>query len=125
MAADPRPPCRLDAKNLAATGWAQAEPLWKRAPKRDENGHPYCDFMMLAPGLKQRPPEDVARIVEDVRRVLAHFESVVVFADINLKLSVLWVSLRVQPGALSQIVAALRLRAPLFKLVSHHPEHWR
>jgi len=125
MAADPRPPCRLDVKDPAGTAWAQAEPLWKRAPKRDGNGHPYSDFMMPAPGLKRRPPEDVARIVEDVRRVLARFESVVVFADVNLKLSVLWVSPRAQPGALRRIVAALRLRAPRFKLVSHHPEHWR
>ncbi len=125
MAIDPPPPCRIGATDPTLTGWTHAEPLWKRAPKRDENGHPYCDFMMLAPGLKHRPPEEIARIVEDVRLVLTRFESLVVFADVNLKLNILWVSLHARPGAFSQIVAALRLRIPLFKLVSHHPEHWR
>jgi hypothetical protein len=46
----------------------------------------------------------------------------VVFADLNLKLNVLWVSLKYRPGIMSEIVAALRAQAPEFKLVAHNPE---
>lgn len=103
--------------------WSRGEPLWMRAPKRDAAGVPYTDFMMLAPGLKRRPEHEIESIVRRVWRVLQRFESWVVFADLNLKINVLWVSLRHRPGVMSEIVAALRAQAPEFKLVAHHPEH--
>lgn len=103
--------------------WALGEPLWKRAPARDDDGAPFTDFMMLAPGLKHRPAREIEAVVHIVRGVLARFEGDVVYADFNLKLSVLWVSLRHRPGVMSRIVAALRARAPMFKLVAHNPEH--
>lgn len=104
--------------------WSRGEPLWKRAPKRDAAGVPYTDFMMLAPGLKLRPEHEIASIVRRVQRVLESFACWVVFADFNLKINVLWVSLRHRPGVISEIVAALRAQAPEFKLVAHTPEHW-
>lgn len=102
--------------------WGQGEPLWKLAPKRDNNGRPYVDFMMLAPGLKKRPAHEVECLAHIVRDVLARFEDWVVFADFNLKLNVLWVSHINRPGLMTEIVAALRARAPEFKLVAHNPE---
>ena len=46
----------------------------------------------------------------------------VVFADLNLKLNLLWVSLRPRPGAISELVAAIRLRVPEALLVAHYAE---
>jgi hypothetical protein len=105
--------------------WEQGEPLWKLAPKRDAEGRAYVDFMMLAPGLKKRPAHEIECLARVIRSVLARFEDRVVFADFNLKLSVLWVSLSYRPGAMAEIVAALRARAPELKLVAHHPEQGR
>ncbi len=102
--------------------WACGEPLWKRAPKRDSEGHPYVDFMMLAPGLKRRPGHEIESLMRIIRSVLQRFENWVVFADFNLKLNVIWVSLKYRPGLMAEIVAALRAQAPILKLVAHNPE---
>lgn len=102
--------------------WGRGEPLWKLAPKRDAEGRPYVDFMMLAPGLKKRPPHEIEVLLRVIQNVLERFEEWVVFADFNLKLNLLWVSLKNQPGIMAEIVAALRAQAPAFKLVAHNPE---
>lgn len=102
--------------------WGRGEPLWKLAPKRDAEGKPYVDFMMLAPGMKKRPDHEIEIAMRVVQGVLARFEEWVVFADFNLKLNVLWVSLKYRPGIMTEIVAALRAQAPEFKLIAHNPE---
>lgn len=102
--------------------WGRGEPLWKLAPKRDADGKPYVDFMMLAPGLKKRPAHEIECVTRVIQGVLARFEEWVVFADFNLRLNVLWVSLKYRPGLMVEIVAALRAQAPEFKLVAHNPE---
>ena len=102
-------------------GWSEGEPLWKRAPRRDENGRAYTDFLMLAPGLKKRSDPEIEQVIRVVEGVLARFGEWVVFAEINLKLSTLWVSMRYRPGLMSVIVAAVREQAPEFKLVGHDP----
>lgn len=102
--------------------WGQGEPLWKLAPKRDAEGKPYVDFMMLAPGMKRRPAHEIEVTLRVVQGVLAGFEEWVVFADFNLRLNVLWVSLKFRPGVMAELVSALRAQAPEFKLVAHNPE---
>jgi len=103
--------------------WQRGEPLWKLAPKRDSEGHPYIDFMMLAPGLKKRPAHEIECLTRVIQAVLERFEHWVVFADFNLKLNVLWVSLAYRPGIMSEVIAALRAQAPELKLVAHNPDH--
>jgi hypothetical protein len=102
--------------------WGRGEPLWKLAPKRDSAGRPYVDFMMLAPGLKNRSTHEIECLTRIIQNVLTRFESWVVFADFNLKLNVLWVSLKYRPGIISEIVGALRAQAPMLKLIAHNPE---
>jgi hypothetical protein len=157
--------------------WQRGEPLWKLAPKRDSEGHPYIDFMMLAPrsllgfgivgckstapapflpascsmeqpcggesgkkrprrgrfslsttkvqqapSLKKRPAHEIECLTRVIQAVLERFEHWVVFADFNLKLNVLWVSLTYRPGIMSEVVAALRAQAPELKLVAHNPD---
>lgn len=102
--------------------WARGEPLWKLAPKRDSEGRPYIDFMMLVPGLKKRPAHEVECLMQVIQGVLLQFDNWVVFADFNLKLNLLWVSLKYRPGIMTEIVAALRAHAPELKLVAHNPD---
>ncbi len=78
--------------------------------------------MMLAPGIKKRPAHEIECLTRIIQGVLTQFENWVVFADFNLKLNLLWVSLKYRPGIMTEIVAALRAQAPMLKLVGHNPD---
>lgn len=114
---------RLHASTTLTT-IAESEPgrpLWQLAPTRDSAGHRLTDFMMLIPRLRNRSPVDIERVSRDIQSVLALHQDVV-FADLNLKLNLLWISLRPRPGAISELVAAIRLRVPEAVLVGHYAE---
>lgn len=96
-------------------------PLWQVAPTRDLAGKRLTDFMMLIPRLRNRPQIEIERASREIQAVLALHQDVV-FADLNLKLNLLWVSLRPRPGAISELAAAIRLRVPEALLVAHHVE---
>lgn len=100
---------------------SHGEPLWKVVPKRDAQGKPYCDFMMLAPGLNRRPSVEIEAAMRVVRGVLERCGNAVVFADFNVSTNVLWVSYRYQPGLMSHMVALLRAGLPMLRLVAHNP----
>ena len=93
-------------------------PLWQLVPTRDSAGQRLTDFMMLIPRLRSRPPAEIERASSEIQSVLTLHQDVV-FADLNLKLNLLWVSLRPRQGAISELVAAIRLRVPEAVLVSH------
>jgi len=95
------------------------EPLRKRAPSHDENGRPLSDFMMLIPGLRDKPKHIVDGTIQDIHIVLTHFSEVVVFAEFNLKLNLLWVSLRSVQGIRNEIAGAIQEQVSEAKLVSH------
>lgn len=96
-------------------------PLWQVAPTRDLAGKRLTDFMMLIPRLRSRPHVEIERASREIQAVLSLHQDVV-FADLNLKLNLLWVSLRPRPGAISELVAAIRLRVPEAVLVAHYAE---
>lgn len=98
-----------------------AAPLWRRVPTRDEHGQLLSDFMMIIPGLRTRPPHLIDRVVAAIEEVLLHYRRVVVFADLNLRLNVLWVSVRPRPGICLELPAAIALRVPEARLVAHKP----
>jgi hypothetical protein len=96
-----------------------AEPLRYRAPDRDEEGRSLSDFMVIVPGLKDKPPCVVTRTVRDLHLVLARFSHAVVFAEFNIKLNLLWVSIRPIPRIRFEIVGAIRERVPEARLIAH------
>ena len=95
------------------------EPLWKRVPTRDHNGHPYSDFMMIIPKLRTKPHAILQDTIEEIRKVLEFYNKVVVFADLNLKLNLLWVTVKPVPGICLELPAAIRMRVPEAKLVAN------
>ena len=97
-----------------------SEPLWKRVPTRDEHGQLLSDFMMLIPGLKSFSQSKLNHTLRQLENILQHYASFVVFADLNLKLSVLWVSVRPMPGICAEIPAAIHACIPEAKLVAQH-----
>jgi uncharacterized membrane protein YagU involved in acid resistance len=96
-----------------------SEPLRKRAPAHDEHGKPLSDFMMLIPGLRDKPKHLVDAALRDVHLVLSHFNHAVVFAEFYLKLNLLWVSIRPIQGIHFEIASAIQAHVPEAKLVSH------
>ncbi len=96
-------------------------PLWQVAPTRDSSGKRLTDFMMLIPRLRSKPLAEIERASRDIQSVLALHKDVV-FADLNLKLNLLWVSLRPVPGAIGELAAAIRLYVPEAVLVAHYAD---
>ncbi|OOG20616.1 hypothetical protein B1C78_17135 [Thioalkalivibrio denitrificans] len=95
------------------------EPLWQRAPTRDEQGRPLPDFMMLIPRLGTRPARQVRTTLQAIAEVLHQYRDAVVFADMNLRINVLWVTVRPVPGICLELPAALKVRVPEAMLVAH------
>ena len=98
---------------------ASPEPLRKRAPSCDEDGKALSDFMMLIPGLREKPKHLIDGAIQDVHLVLTRFSHVVVFAEFNLKLNLLWVSIKPVNGIRLEIAGAIQELVPEAKLVSH------
>lgn len=96
-----------------------ALPMWKVVPTHDENGKMLTDFMMLLPKLRQQPKDYIERTVLAIEAVLACYREVV-FADVNLSINVLWVSLRHRSGLVLEIAGAIRTRVPEALLVGHN-----
>lgn len=92
-------------------------PLWQVVPTHDENGGPIVDFMMVLPGLKHRSQSDIDFKVATVYRTLSRFTEVV-FANVNVSINVLWVSLKPRHGATLEIAAAIKQRVPEALLVA-------
>jgi hypothetical protein len=99
-----------------------AEPLWKRAPTRDEHGHLLSDFMMIVPKLGSQPSHYIQSTLSGIEEVLETYRDVVVFADMNLKLNTLWVTVRPVAGICLELAAALKVRVPEALLVAHKQE---
>ena len=75
--------------------------------------------MVLIPGLKKKPQALINRTVNNIHLVLGRFEHAVVFAEFNLKLNLLWVSIRPIPGIRFEIAGAIQDQIPEARLVSH------
>ena len=96
-----------------------AEPLRKRVPMRDEQGRALNDFMMLFPGLRDQPNHRIEEVVIAIQGVLAHFEHAVIFAELNIRLNLLFVSVRPITGLPFEFADTIQGLVPDAKLVSH------
>ncbi len=94
-----------------------AEPLWRLAPTRSEDGRCLADFMMLIPGMSDAAPASRQHITATLCAVFEEFGESVAFADINYSLNLLWVSVEAQPGLAGRVAAAVRQRLPHALLV--------
>jgi hypothetical protein len=106
-------------ETLPDVGMSPAEPLWKRAPGRDAQGRALGDFMMIIPRLKTRPSAYIRNTIHQIQKVFAYYENVVVFADLNLKLNVLWVTVKPIPGITLELAAAVKSQVPEAVLVAN------
>jgi len=93
-------------------------PLWKRVPTKDSDGNSLSDFMMLIPRLSSKPPHVIDFIVKQIKKVLGYYQQYIVFVDLNIKLNLLWVSVKALPGISLEVAAALHALVPEAKLVA-------
>lgn len=96
-----------------------SQPLRERVPVQDEDGNTLSDFMVLIPGLKHKPRDLINRTINEVHLALAQFDHAVVFAEFNIHLNLLWVSIRPIQGIRFEISGAIQERVPEARLVSH------
>ena len=104
---------------LAESPLSPCEPLWKRVPTSDSEGRKLGDFMMLIPKLRNWPRVRMERAVREIHGVFEHYREAVVFADLNLKLNLLWVSVKPIPGICLEVAGAVRSRVPEAILVAN------
>lgn len=94
------------------------EPLWKRVPSHDENGNLLSDFMMLIPGLNKLEHRDFLKTINSLNTLFMHYDKYVVFIDLNVKLNLLWVSVRNQPGICLELPTMIKELIPNALLIA-------
>lgn len=94
-----------------------AEPLWKLAPTRDEDGGPVSDVLMIIPKLKTRSEKHIKDTLANIEFALKQFSNEVLFANMDMKLNTLWVSFKAVPGVYAGIVSTLKTNVPEAVLV--------
>jgi len=115
-----RPIVEVLSKNQSPSNSLEiATPLWSRVPTRDSSGKLLSDFMMIFPSVdfEHKPKFDF--IVDEIQQVLHNYDYAVVFADLNVKLKLLWISIHAIPGMCLEISTAINYRIPESRLVSH------
>ena len=93
------------------SAWQAAAPLCERVPTRDSDGRLLADFMMLIPSLRHGSCAAIADVLARLSHVLSECHDVV-FADFNLKLNLLWLSVRARPGVTREVAMRVRARVP-------------
>jgi len=96
-----------------------AGPLYERVPTRDADGTLLADFMLRIPGLREREAVAFAAATGRLNALLLGFREIV-FAELNLPLNLLWVSVRPRPGVVLEIAGAVRLLEPGALLVGEY-----
>lgn len=94
-----------------------AEPLWKLAPTRDQEGGPVSDILMIIPKLKTKPEYYIRETLANVEFALKKYSNEILFANIDLKLNTLWVSFKAVPGVYVDIISTIKLNVPEAVLV--------
>lgn len=95
-------------------------PLYERVPTRDADGRRLSDFMVLIPGLRNRPQHQFSDILTRLQAVLGQFADVV-FVDLNVPLNLLWISVRSRPRVIRDVASAILLHVPEARLVAERP----
>lgn len=97
-------------------------PLWRRVPTMDANGQNLGDFMLLIPGLKRWAAPRREQLYAELRGLFDRHADRVVFADLNIRLNLLWVSHRPGRGNALELFEAIRERVPEAMLVASQAE---
>lgn len=104
---------------FASPRYSRPEPLWRRVPTRTEAGEYVADFMMLIHRFNRLDSDRQTVIVDALYEILQFYTDVVLFADLNARINLLWISHRPRPGIGLEVAARIHDRIPEARLVSH------
>lgn len=104
----------------AGTKVSPAVPLHEIAPTRDENGKPLSDFMMIIPKLKYQPEDYIQHTLNQIEKVLNYYKEKIVFVNLNMKMNLLWITIKPIPGLILEISAAVKTQVPEALLVADY-----
>lgn len=96
-------------------------PLWQVVPTRGEDGRPLVDFMMWIPGLRGRPKHVISTTMNKLQWILEQYHEVV-FVNLNLKINVLWISVKSRPGIILDLASSIQRLVPEALLIAQKPE---
>lgn len=111
-----------DRRVLTGVRVTPSEPLWRRVPSKDAEGRSLFDFMMLIPRFKEWPEVRRERAMGELAALFEEYAGRVVFAELNMKLNLLWVSVPPAPGLCIEFAAAIKARIPEAVLVANKAE---
>lgn len=94
------------------------EPLWRRVPTHDEDGKKLSDFMMIIPGLNKSNQLEFIDTIKALNKLFTQYNKYVVFIDLNVKLNLLWVSVRSHPGICLELPTMIKNIIPKALLVA-------
>lgn len=103
---------------INSLGYKASEPLWQRVPTKDDHGKPLADFMMLIAKLNKQPPHHISKIIQKLQIALTQHGDSIFFADLNIKINVLWISYQAEKGTCIEIVTTIIKAIPEAKLIT-------
>jgi hypothetical protein len=112
----------IHRKSESLEGSAKMSPggdLWRYAPVRDTQGRALSDLMLLLPGLQKGGTLPVL-VRQQLQEVLVGFGDRIQFADLNLRLGILWVTVVSEPGLCGEVAAAIRARIEGARMVCNY-----
>jgi len=90
--------------------------LWRYVPVKDSENKAFCDLLVLLPGIKKNRDLQVL-MRHQLQEVLKGFGDQVLFADLNLQLGLVWVTVAPEPGLCGDVAEAIRGRVEGARLV--------
>ncbi|MDB3944509.1 hypothetical protein N9444_01160 [Gammaproteobacteria bacterium] len=109
---------KLQIRQVDKLALSANESLYTRAPAHAPDGAAYSDFMVLILGLRDLSRAEFSERVAGLQAVLGQYQQVV-FADLNVPLNLLWVTLIPEFGLITTMTKSLRQRIPEARLIGY------
>ena len=111
---------KINHKNIElVTEYNVSLPLWQRVPTHTDTGELAFDFMIIVRQLNKLELIKQKLAMEQIYSVLNTYSNVILLADLNLKINLLWVSHLPRPNLSFEITSRIIDVYPLARLISH------
>ena len=106
----------------AAAEFSSPMPLWQRVPTHTEAGELAFDFMVFVKKLNKLDSVEQTATIDKIYSVLNIYSKVILLADLNLKINLLWVSHLPRLNLSIEIASQIINVYPPARLISHRSD---
>jgi len=99
-------------------GYKASTPLWQRVPTKDDQGKLLADFMIIIPKLNKQPSYVISKTIQKLQIALQQHDETVFFADLNIRINILWISYQARKGKCIDIATTIINAVPEAKLIA-------